>query len=77
MSTLDLTFQLNGRAVNLKLSPDTLLVDLLRDILGLKGHQDRLPGRGMRSLHGPAGRRTGEFLHPAGPESPRPVRNDY
>ena len=37
MSTLDLTFQLNGRAVNLKISPDTLLVDLLRDVLGLKG----------------------------------------
>jgi aerobic-type carbon monoxide dehydrogenase small subunit (CoxS/CutS family) len=37
MSTLDLTFQLNGRAVNLKVSPDMLLVDLLRDVLGLKG----------------------------------------
>jgi len=37
MSTLDLTFQLNGQAVSLKLSPDTLLVDLLRDVLGLKG----------------------------------------
>jgi aerobic-type carbon monoxide dehydrogenase small subunit (CoxS/CutS family) len=37
MSNLDLTFQLNGRAVNLKISPDTLLVDLLRDNLGLKG----------------------------------------
>ena len=37
MSTLDLTFQLNGRAVNLKVSPDLLLVDLIRDVLGLKG----------------------------------------
>ena len=37
MSTLDLTFQLNGQAVRLQLSPDTLLVDLLRDVLGLKG----------------------------------------
>jgi aerobic carbon-monoxide dehydrogenase small subunit len=37
MSKLDLTFQLNGHALNLKISPDTLLVDLLRDDLGLKG----------------------------------------
>lgn len=37
MSNLDLTFQLNGRAVHLEISPDTLLVDLLRDVLGLKG----------------------------------------
>jgi len=37
MSTLDLTFQLNGQTVRLQLSPDTLLVDLLRDVLGLKG----------------------------------------
>ncbi len=37
MSTLDLTLKLNGRAVNLKVSPDLLLVDMLRDVLGLKG----------------------------------------
>jgi carbon-monoxide dehydrogenase small subunit len=37
MSNVDLAFQCNGRAVNVGISPDTLLVDLLRDILGLKG----------------------------------------
>jgi carbon-monoxide dehydrogenase small subunit len=37
MSNVDFSFQLNGRSLNLKLSPDTLLVDLLRDVLDLKG----------------------------------------
>jgi carbon-monoxide dehydrogenase small subunit len=37
MSNADFTFQLNGRSLNLKISPDTLLVDLLRDVLDLKG----------------------------------------
>jgi carbon-monoxide dehydrogenase small subunit len=37
MNHVDLTFQLNGRSLDLKISPDTLLVDLLRDILELKG----------------------------------------
>ena len=37
MNNQDLTFQLNGRPVSLKIPPDTLLVDLLRDRLGLKG----------------------------------------
>jgi carbon-monoxide dehydrogenase small subunit len=37
MSNVDFSFQLNGRSLDLKISPDTLLVDLLRDVLGLKG----------------------------------------
>jgi carbon-monoxide dehydrogenase small subunit len=37
MNNVDLQFQCNGRAVKVSLTPDTLLVDLLRDVLGLKG----------------------------------------
>jgi carbon-monoxide dehydrogenase small subunit len=37
MNSLDLAFQLNGQAVKVSIAPDTLLVDLLRDVLGLKG----------------------------------------
>jgi carbon-monoxide dehydrogenase small subunit len=37
MKNVDLAFQLNGRAVKASISPDTLLADLLRDVLGLKG----------------------------------------
>jgi carbon-monoxide dehydrogenase small subunit len=37
MNNVDLAFQLNGRAVKASISPDTLLADLLRDVLGLKG----------------------------------------
>ena len=37
MSHLDLAFQCNSQAVNVTVAPDTLLVDLLRDVLGLKG----------------------------------------
>ncbi|MBI5586295.1 MAG: 2Fe-2S iron-sulfur cluster binding domain-containing protein, partial [Deltaproteobacteria bacterium] len=37
MTNIALAFQLNGRAVNVSLAPDILLVDLLRDVLGLKG----------------------------------------
>ncbi|MCU0580533.1 MAG: (2Fe-2S)-binding protein [Desulfobacterota bacterium] len=37
MNSLDLAFQLNGRAVKVSIAPDTLLVDLLRHVLGLKG----------------------------------------
>jgi aerobic-type carbon monoxide dehydrogenase small subunit (CoxS/CutS family) len=37
MNNVDLAFQLNGRAVQASISPDTLLADLLRDVLGLKG----------------------------------------
>lgn len=37
MSTLELSFVLNGRPVKVETSADTLLVDLLRDTLGLTG----------------------------------------
>jgi carbon-monoxide dehydrogenase small subunit len=37
MNNINLAFQLNGRAVNVAVAPDTLLVDLLRDVLGQKG----------------------------------------
>lgn len=37
MNNVDLAFQLNGQAVKASISPDTLLADLLRDGLGLKG----------------------------------------
>jgi carbon-monoxide dehydrogenase small subunit len=37
MNNINLAFQLNGRAVNVTIAPDTLLVDLLRDVLGQKG----------------------------------------
>ena len=44
---------------------DTLL-DLLRDRLGLTGHQGRLRQRQLRHLHGADGRRAGERLPGAG-----------
>lgn len=37
MNTIDLAFQCNGQAVQVRITPDTLLVDLLRDTLDLKG----------------------------------------
>jgi aerobic-type carbon monoxide dehydrogenase small subunit (CoxS/CutS family) len=37
MKDLNLTFNLNGREVSKKISPNLLLVDFLRDILNLKG----------------------------------------
>ena len=37
MKDLNLTFNLNGREVSTKISPNLLLVDLLRDVLNLKG----------------------------------------
>ena len=37
MNALTLTFTLNGKAVSLEILPNTLLVDLLRDRLGLTG----------------------------------------
>ncbi|MGA2956615.1 MAG: (2Fe-2S)-binding protein [Thermodesulfobacteriota bacterium] len=37
MKDLNLTFNLNGREVSKKISPNLLLVDLLRDVLNLKG----------------------------------------
>lgn len=37
MNALTLTFTLNGKAVSLEIPPNTLLVDLLRDRLGLTG----------------------------------------
>jgi len=37
MNALTLTFTLNGNNISMDISPDTLLVDLLRDRLGLTG----------------------------------------
>ena len=37
MSTVKISFKLNGRDMKVEVLPNTLLVDLLRDILGLKG----------------------------------------
>lgn len=37
MSTMELSFKLNGRALTLNVAPDTLMVDLLREDLGLTG----------------------------------------
>ena len=37
MSTVELSFRLNGQPVSLRVSPPTLLVDLLREELGLTG----------------------------------------
>jgi aerobic carbon-monoxide dehydrogenase small subunit len=37
MKKVNLMFQLNGRAIAVKVAPETLLVDLLREVLGLKG----------------------------------------
>ena len=37
MEDLQLKFNLNGREVSTKVRPNLLLVDLLRDVLGLKG----------------------------------------
>ncbi len=37
MSTVKISFKLNGREMSVEVLPNTLLVDLLRDILGLKG----------------------------------------
>lgn len=37
MSTVKISFKLNGRDMSVEVLPNTLLVDLLRDILGLKG----------------------------------------
>jgi aerobic carbon-monoxide dehydrogenase small subunit len=37
MDKLKITFQLNGQETEVTVSPDTVLVDLLRDGLGLKG----------------------------------------
>jgi carbon-monoxide dehydrogenase small subunit len=37
MSTVKISFKLNGRDMSVEVLPNTLLVDLLRDVLGLKG----------------------------------------
>jgi aerobic-type carbon monoxide dehydrogenase small subunit (CoxS/CutS family) len=37
MGDLGLSFKLNGRSVSVRVSPNTMLVDLLREGLGLKG----------------------------------------
>jgi carbon-monoxide dehydrogenase small subunit len=37
MRNMEIQFKLNGRDVGVEVGPDTLLVDLLRDTLGLKG----------------------------------------
>lgn len=37
MGHLSLSFELNGRSVSVEVKPNTMLVDLLRDGLGLKG----------------------------------------
>jgi len=37
MNTVELSFQLNGRRVEIQVSPDLMLVDVLRDVLGLTG----------------------------------------
>jgi carbon-monoxide dehydrogenase small subunit len=37
MNTVKISFKLNGRDVTVEVLPNTLLVDLLRDALGLKG----------------------------------------
>lgn len=37
MSIVKISFKLNGRDMSVEVLPNTLLVDLLRDILGLKG----------------------------------------
>ncbi len=37
MNTVELSFQLNGRRVEIQVSPDLMLVDVLRDLLGLTG----------------------------------------
>lgn len=37
MNSIDLSFKLNGRSVQVTVAPDTLLIDLLRDDLGLTG----------------------------------------
>ena len=37
MSTVNISFKLNGRDMSVEVLPNTLLVDLLRDVLGLKG----------------------------------------
>lgn len=37
MSKIDISFKLNGQAVEVSITPETVLVDLLRDGLNLKG----------------------------------------
>ena len=37
MSTMELSFKLNGRVLTVNVAPDTLMVDLLREDLGLTG----------------------------------------
>jgi len=37
MDSVELSFKLNGQDTSIQVSPDTLLVDLLRDTLGLTG----------------------------------------
>jgi carbon-monoxide dehydrogenase small subunit len=37
MSTIEISFNLNGEDISLEVAPETLLVDLLRDHLGLTG----------------------------------------
>jgi carbon-monoxide dehydrogenase small subunit len=37
MSTVKISFKLNGKVMSVEVLPNTLLVDLLRDVLGLKG----------------------------------------
>jgi aerobic carbon-monoxide dehydrogenase small subunit len=37
MSSLDLTFDLNGKHVGVQVTPDTMLAELLRETLGLTG----------------------------------------
>jgi aerobic carbon-monoxide dehydrogenase small subunit len=37
MDTIKISFQLNGKKTEVEVSPDTVLLDLLRDGLGLKG----------------------------------------
>ena len=56
------TLTVNGNAVSVAADPDTPLLDVLRNHLGLIGTQIRLRPRAMRLLHGADRRRAREIL---------------
>jgi hypothetical protein len=61
-----ITLSVNGASHTVDVDPDTPLLWVLRDHLGLTGHEVRLRHRTVRRLHGPCRRRGGAVLRDAG-----------
>ena len=73
---LRVVLTINGREHRLLVEPRWTLLFVLREQLGLTGHQGRLRARRVRRLHGAGGRRAALRLHDPGCRGPGPRDHD-